>query len=216
VVDVSLLGTTNSSWKLYLCQGREEHERRQVSHGHCGMRLSHASHLNLSNWTNRSVKLRRQLVCEIGLLTRASGSVRWKQGGTEVLAALHGPLPALQRKAQADRAVVEVTLRPRFGLPGERRVKRCRMQHMAQLHMAAFRLRCRYRWGIDIRRMHAGNVEKLHETIVRQTVEACAVLSSLPQSTLSIVLQVCLPYPACWISRVSERTAQDMGMSRRA
>lgn len=60
----------------------------------------------------------RQLVCEKGLLTRASGSVRWKQGGTEVLAALHGPQPALQRKAQADRAVVEINLRPRSGLPG--------------------------------------------------------------------------------------------------
>lgn len=60
----------------------------------------------------------RSLECEKDILTRASGSVRWKQGGTEILAAVHGPQPALQRKAQADRAVVEVVLRPRFGLPG--------------------------------------------------------------------------------------------------
>lgn len=94
----------------------------------------------------------RSLECEKDLLTRASGSVRFKQGGTKILAAVHGPQPALQRKAQADRAVVEVVLRPRFGLPG--------------------------------------NVERLHETIIRQTVEAAAILSPLPQSSISIVLQV--------------------------
>jgi ribonuclease PH len=63
--------------------------------------------------------MHRQLECDKDVLARASGSVRWRQGDTEVLAAVHGPQPALQRVAQADRAVVEVVLRPRFGLPGQ-------------------------------------------------------------------------------------------------
>lgn len=42
----------------------------------------------------------------------------------------------------------------------------------------------------------AGNVERLHETIIRQTVEAAAILSPLPQSSISVVLQVgCMPVP---------------------
>jgi ribonuclease PH len=61
----------------------------------------------------------RQPDCKKDVLTRASGSVRWQQGGTQVLAAVHGPQPALQRKAQADRAVVEVVLRPCVGLAGQ-------------------------------------------------------------------------------------------------
>ena len=61
----------------------------------------------------------RQVVCEKGLLTRAAGSVRWRQGQSEVLAALHGPQPALLRKALADRAAVEVNMQPRFDIPGK-------------------------------------------------------------------------------------------------
>ena len=35
----------------------------------------------------------------------------------------------------------------------------------------------------------AGSAERLYEAIVRQTTEACAILSSLPQSMISVTLQ---------------------------
>jgi ribonuclease PH len=42
----------------------------------------------------------------------------------------------------------------------------------------------------------AGDKYHLYETIIRQTVEACAILAPLPQSSISIVLQVCVSVPA--------------------
>lgn len=61
---------------------------------------------------------------------------------------------------------------------------------MCMLHAAARSLPGLAVANMTTGRHTAGNVERLHETTVRQTVQACAILSTLPQSTISIVLQV--------------------------
>jgi ribonuclease PH len=58
--------------------------------------------------------------CERGPLQRADGSARWAQGGSAVLAAVHGPRATAQRKEDPERAVVEVVFRPCSGLAGAR------------------------------------------------------------------------------------------------
>ena len=63
--------------------------------------------------------------CERGPLQRADGSARWGQGGTAVLAAVHGPRGTASRKEDPERAVVEVVFRPRSGLAGAPRVWGC-------------------------------------------------------------------------------------------
>lgn len=53
------------------------------------------------------------------MLERADGSAKWVQEGTAVLAAVHGPTQAGQRKEDAERAVIQVLFKPRNGVPGE-------------------------------------------------------------------------------------------------
>ncbi|KAF8055489.1 RRP46 [Scenedesmus sp. PABB004] len=60
----------------------------------------------------------RPLLSERGVLQRADGSAKWAQEGSAVLAAVHGPHAAGQRKEDAERGVVEVLFKPRHGLPG--------------------------------------------------------------------------------------------------
>eukprot|EP00775_Hariotina_reticulata_P001352 gene1352-1693_t len=60
------------------------------------------------------------LLSERSVLSRADGSAKWAQDGSVVLAAVHGPHQAGQRKEDAEKAVVEVVFNPRAGLPGSR------------------------------------------------------------------------------------------------
>lgn len=60
----------------------------------------------------------RPLLSERSVLQRADGSAKWAQEGSAVLAAVHGPSQAGQRKEDAERAVIEVLVKPRNGLPG--------------------------------------------------------------------------------------------------
>ena len=161
----------------------ESHGCRAVS---CGQRCCMTATclhgcIRWAHVQQHSFPSRRELDYPKNLLTRASGSARWQQGNTDVLAAVHGPQPAFQRKAQADRAVVEVVLRPYSGMPGQRtlmtRLLMCPFTHLDYQRRAPVHPR-------------AGNRQHLYETVIRQTVEACAILSPLPQSSISIVLQV--------------------------
>jgi hypothetical protein len=61
----------------------------------------------------------RPLVSERAVLERADGSAKWVQDGTAVLAAVHGPTQAGQRREDAERAVIQVLFKPRNGVPGE-------------------------------------------------------------------------------------------------
>ena len=161
----------------------------------------------------------REVVCEKDTLSSASGSVNWRQGGTEVLAAVHGPLPAQQRHAEADRAVVLVTIRPRSGLPGALLQELIKFLNSFEEAGASGNecsvisvLCAEVQSGPCL---SAGGQERLHEAHVRHTVEACAVLSTFPQSAVLIALQVCLfptgaACPACW------STSNCGGCSRRS
>ena len=60
------------------------------------------------------------MACELGLLNRADGSCRFSHGDSTVLASVFGPLqPKRQRKQLIDRASLEVSFRPRTGIPGQ-------------------------------------------------------------------------------------------------
>ena len=62
----------------------------------------------------------RPMACELGLLNRADGSCRFSHGDSTVLASVFGPLqPKRQRKQLIDRASLEVSFRPRTGIPGQ-------------------------------------------------------------------------------------------------
>lgn len=75
----------------------------------------------------------REVQCEKDVLQYTSGSVAWRQGGTEILAAVHGPQPAQQRRSEADRAVVSVSVRPRSGPPGNlERLHEAHVQHTVE------------------------------------------------------------------------------------
>lgn len=60
----------------------------------------------------------RPLLSERSVLERADGSAKWVQDGSAVLAAVHGPTQAGQRREDAERAVVEVVFTPRSGHAG--------------------------------------------------------------------------------------------------
>jgi ribonuclease PH len=57
-------------------------------------------------------------VCELAVLNRADGSAKWTQENTSVVAAVYGPRQAMQRKEDAEQAVVEVVFKPRSGIQG--------------------------------------------------------------------------------------------------
>ncbi|XP_055381468.1 exosome complex component RRP46 [Condylostylus longicornis] len=60
----------------------------------------------------------RPLQCELKPLTRADGSAFLSQGETTVLASMYGPIEARQHNTKVDKATVDVTFRPKIGLPG--------------------------------------------------------------------------------------------------
>jgi exosome complex component RRP46 len=65
----------------------------------------------------------RSLACEQGLLARCDGSARFKQGQTCVIAAVFGPGEVKLSREIINKATVDVTLKPKTGLPGRRRKK---------------------------------------------------------------------------------------------
>ncbi|XP_037230637.1 exosome complex component RRP46 [Falco rusticolus] len=72
----------------------------------------------------------RPFSCEQGLLSRPDGSAAFLQGDTSVLAGLYGPAEVKGSKELPDRAVLEVLLRPKVGLPGV--IERSREQLLRQ------------------------------------------------------------------------------------
>jgi exosome complex component RRP46 len=81
----------------------------------------------------------RPLLSERAVLARADGSAKWAQEGSAVLAAVHGPHQAGQRREDAERAVIEVLLKPRNGMAGaaQRQLlyKVAGMAQRGQLHL---------------------------------------------------------------------------------
>jgi exosome complex component RRP46 len=57
------------------------------------------------------------MAVELCMLARADGSARWFQDSA-VLAAVYGPRQAMQRKEDAERAVIEVVIKPLSGAGG--------------------------------------------------------------------------------------------------
>ncbi|KXJ13414.1 exosome complex component RRP46 [Exaiptasia diaphana] len=60
----------------------------------------------------------RTMLSEQGLLNQADGSAVFKQGDTQVMAAVYGPVEVRMNKELLDKALVEVIFRPKVGLPG--------------------------------------------------------------------------------------------------
>eukprot|EP00794_Sanderia_malayensis_P020391 gene20391-22402_t len=58
--------------------------------------------------------------CEQSVLSRADGSASFKQGNTEVLAAVYGPGEVRLNKEQIDKATIECIFKPKSGLSGSR------------------------------------------------------------------------------------------------
>eukprot|EP01018_Ginkgo_biloba_P034734 Gb_12559 [translate_table: standard] len=67
----------------------------------------------------RSPNQVRPLACARGILHRAHGSARWSQDNTIVLAAVYGPKAASGRKENAERAILDVTWKPKTGQSGK-------------------------------------------------------------------------------------------------
>eukprot|EP01125_Pyxidicula_operculata_P001609 TRINITY_DN1145_c0_g1_i1.p1 TRINITY_DN1145_c0_g1~~TRINITY_DN1145_c0_g1_i1.p1 ORF type:complete len:221 (-),score=20.90 TRINITY_DN1145_c0_g1_i1:109-771(-) len=62
----------------------------------------------------------RPLSSRQSVLFRADGSCQWKQGNTEVLVGVFGPMEAPKRVENNDKAYVDVKLNPPSGLPNPR------------------------------------------------------------------------------------------------
>lgn len=76
------------------------------------------AHPDFERLDGRSATTLRQLGLHRAVLHRADGSASWKQEGTEVLAAVYGPVAAAARKEDSEKAIVEVLFRRMAGLPG--------------------------------------------------------------------------------------------------
>jgi exosome complex component RRP46 len=50
-----------------------------------------------------------------GLLVRADGSVRYSQGHTQLIIAVHGPIPVGRKDEKIERATLEVIMKPSYG-----------------------------------------------------------------------------------------------------
>jgi hypothetical protein len=77
-----------------------------------------STHTHSCSLTPTTLCPRRPLVSERAVLDRADGSAKWVQDSTAVLAAVHGPIQAGQRREDAERAVIQVLFKPRNGVPG--------------------------------------------------------------------------------------------------
>jgi exosome complex component RRP46 len=77
---------------------------------------------------------------EQSMLSRADGSARLKQGATDVICAVFGPMqPKRSKDERVDRATVEVVVRPSFGTvgPKERELERFVRQSFEKALMAS-------------------------------------------------------------------------------
>ncbi len=121
-------------------------------------------------------------MCERSTLQRADGSARWRQDGTVVLGAVHGPRQAPAAKEDAERAVIEVVFKPRSGLAG------------AQLGAFGALLARLLRNPPPITPVHrgppAGHHERELEHIIRRTLEGVVPLGLFPRTSIQVVLQV--------------------------
>lgn len=66
----------------------------------------------------RTANQLRPLVCSRALLHRADGSARWSQENTIVIAAVYGPRTVSGKRENAERAILEVTWKPKTGIAG--------------------------------------------------------------------------------------------------
>lgn len=62
-----------------------------------------------------TVETDKSMEAQLGVLNRADGSCRYSRGKTMVIAAVFGPVEAMQKNEQADRASLIVQLRPAQG-----------------------------------------------------------------------------------------------------
>ncbi|KAL0483057.1 exosome complex protein RRP46 [Acrasis kona] len=62
----------------------------------------------------------RSIEAQLGLLNKADGSAKYKQGDSSVLAAVYGPSEVLPKDEKGDRASVQVVFKRRDGKPGRR------------------------------------------------------------------------------------------------
>ncbi|XP_053681702.1 exosome complex component RRP46 [Sabethes cyaneus] len=58
----------------------------------------------------------RPMLCELNILTRSDGSALLTQGGTAVVASVHGPVEVRLQHLSVEKAHVEIYFRPRSGL----------------------------------------------------------------------------------------------------
>ena len=65
-----------------------------------------------------SNKQLRKMTCELSLLSRSDGSASLCCGDTSMTASVYGPAEVKMTKEQINRATVEVTYRPKSGMPG--------------------------------------------------------------------------------------------------
>ncbi|KAK2154410.1 hypothetical protein LSH36_269g06016 [Paralvinella palmiformis] len=66
----------------------------------------------------RSSQQMRTITCECGILSRCDGSCCLCQGDTTIMASVNGPVEVKSSKECIDQAYIEVTYKPKVGLPG--------------------------------------------------------------------------------------------------
>ncbi|KAK2553833.1 Exosome complex component RRP46 [Acropora cervicornis] len=71
------------------------------------------------NISNNSSEL-RSMRCEQCLLNKSDGSASFSQGDTQVIAAAYGPAEVRLSREIIDKATLEVVLRPKVGVPGNK------------------------------------------------------------------------------------------------
>ncbi|KAF5726189.1 hypothetical protein HS088_TW23G00930 [Tripterygium wilfordii] len=67
----------------------------------------------------RTANQLRPLNCSRNILNRAHGSARWRQGDTEVLAAVYGPKAGTKKNENPEKACIEVIWKPQSGQIGK-------------------------------------------------------------------------------------------------
>lgn len=74
----------------------------------------------MSRVDGRSANQIRGMCLQAPALDRPTGSVAWKAGATELLAAAYAPVDARRTRLKHDRAIVDLNLRPSHGMPTPR------------------------------------------------------------------------------------------------
>ncbi|MES1910018.1 MAG: hypothetical protein MHM6MM_002684 [Cercozoa sp. M6MM] len=68
-----------------------------------------SAHIGDTRADGRKKRESRPLTCELGVLARADGSCRWRNGDTEVVCSVTGPIADAPRREQIDGARLQVT-----------------------------------------------------------------------------------------------------------